>query len=98
MRVDVGPAWRSLLELLTDLADEDVDRAVAVGHAVAPDLLVDLLAREDLAHRACQQAEHLELAAREVQTLLACVDLEARKVDLELARYRRRGHQPGSRA
>src|SRR5436190_1758242 len=68
--VDVDPAGRSLLELLAHLADEDVDRAVAVGHPVAPDLLVDLLAREDLAHRARQQAQDLEFAAREVEALV----------------------------
>src|SRR4051794_2128584 len=43
VRVDVAPARRRLLELLAQLADEDVDRAVAVDHRVAPDPLVDLL-------------------------------------------------------
>src|SRR4051794_29261923 len=43
VRVDVPPARRGALELLAELADEDVDRAVTVDHRVAPDPLVDLL-------------------------------------------------------
>src|SRR5690242_15603716 len=44
VRVDVAPARRDTLELLAQLAHEDVDRAVAVDHRVAPHALVDLLA------------------------------------------------------
>src|SRR3954453_15844151 len=61
VRVDVGPARRSLFELLADLPDEDVNGPVAVRHPVAPYLLVDLLAGEHLSDRAREQAEHLEL-------------------------------------
>src|SRR4051794_32107574 len=64
--VDVAPARRGALELLPELAHEDVDRAVAVDHRVAPDALVDLLARKDLALGAGQELDQLELAAREV--------------------------------
>src|SRR4051812_49887061 len=39
--VDVAPARRHPLELLAQLAHEDVDRAVAVHHRVAPHALVD---------------------------------------------------------
>src|SRR5882762_10901925 len=49
MGVDVRPARRRLLELLAELADEDVDRAVATSHRVAPHPLVDLLALEHTA-------------------------------------------------
>src|SRR3954447_21156815 len=77
MRMDVGPSRRGFFELLPDLADEDIHRPVPMGHPVAPDLLVDLLARQHLAYGARQQAEDFELAAREVEALLAGVDLEA---------------------
>src|SRR4051812_26506745 len=46
MRVDVPPSRRRLLELLAQLADEHVDRAVAARHRIAPYALVDLLALE----------------------------------------------------
>src|SRR5436305_14360361 len=61
--VDVGPARRALLQLLAQLADEDVDRAVAVGHRVAPDPPVWLLPLEHLAALLGEQVEQLELAA-----------------------------------
>jgi len=64
-------------QLLPDLADEDVDRAITVCHPVTPDLLVDLFPRENLPHCPGEQPEKLELAAREVETLLADVGLEA---------------------
>ena len=66
VRVDVAPARRRLLELLAQLAHEDVDRAVAVGHRVAPDALVDLLALEHLALGLGEQLDQLELAPRQV--------------------------------
>ena len=56
VRVDVAPVRRRLLELLAQLAHEDVDRAVAAGHRVAPDALVDLLALE---HAALGRGEQL---------------------------------------
>ena len=57
--VDVAPARRGLLELLAQLAHEHVDRAVAAGHRVAPDALVDLLALE---HAALGPGEQLDAA------------------------------------
>src|SRR3954452_8585758 len=64
--VDVAPVRRDLLELLAQLAHEDVHRAVAVDHRVAPDALVDLLAGNDLAAEVAEQRDQLELAAGEV--------------------------------
>src|SRR3954454_19403488 len=61
--VDVAPAGRGALELLAQLAHEDVDRAVAVDHRVAPHALVNLLAREHLAGGVGEQLDELELAA-----------------------------------
>src|SRR3954471_12125774 len=82
--MDVGPARRALLQLLAQLADEDVDRAVAVGHRVAPDPLVDLLPLKHLAALLGQQVEQLELAAGELEGLLADEGLEAVRADLQL--------------
>src|SRR3954454_19006232 len=88
--VDVGPARREALQLLAQLADEDVDRTVAVGHRVAPDPLVDLLALEHLAAFLGEQVEQLELAAGEVEGLVADEGLEAVGADLHLADGERR--------
>src|SRR3954470_20251590 len=49
VRVDVAPVRRRALELGAQLAHEDVHRAVAVDHRVAPHPLVDLLALQNLA-------------------------------------------------
>src|SRR3954471_21524189 len=83
--VDVGPARRALLQLVAQLADEDVNRAVAVGHRVAPDLLVDLLPLEHLAAFLGEQVEQLELAAGEVEWLLAGEGLETVGANPQLA-------------
>ena len=66
VRVDVAPARRGALELLAQLAHEDVDRAVAVDHRVAPHALVDLLALQHLALGLGEQLDELELAAGEL--------------------------------
>ena len=64
--VDVAPGRRDPLELGAQLAHEDVDRAIAVDHGVAPDALVDLLALQDLALGLGQQLDELELAPRQL--------------------------------
>src|SRR5260221_1658439 len=46
--VDVTPAGRAFLQLLPQLADEDVDRAFAVCHRVPPHPLVDGLPLQHL--------------------------------------------------
>src|SRR5205085_11537411 len=89
--VDVAPLRRRGLELLAELADEDVDRAVAVRHRVAPDPLVDLLALEHRAARVGEQLQQLELAAREVEAVAAHEGLELVGADLELAGHDRSG-------
>src|SRR6201995_3190323 len=71
MGVDVAPARRVFLQLLAQLSDEDVDRAVAVSHRIAPDALIDLLALEHLAARLHEQLQQLELTPREVEALPA---------------------------
>src|ERR1700733_5446041 len=47
--VHIAPAGRDPLELVAQLADEDVDRAITADHRVTPDALVDHLALEHAA-------------------------------------------------
>ncbi len=89
--VDVAPAGRALLQLLAQLADEDVDRAVAVGHRVAPDPLVDRLALEHLALGVGEQLQQLELAPGQVEAAAADEGLELVGADLQLAGDQRPG-------
>src|SRR3954449_4542719 len=84
--VDVTPARRGALELLAKLAYEDVDRAVAVGHRVAPDPLVHALARNDAARGAGEQVKKLELAPREPHRAATDEGLEHVRPDLQLSR------------
>ena len=85
VRVDVAPVRRRLLELLAQLAHEDVDRPVAARHRVAPDPLVDLFALEHAPLGPGEQFDQLELAAREVDRRAAHEGLEAIRADLDLA-------------
>src|SRR3712207_3243190 len=89
VRVDVAPLRRHTLELLAQLAHEDVDRAVAAGHGVAPDALVDLLALEHAPVGVGQQLDELELAVREIDGVLADERLVLIGADLDLADHDR---------
>src|SRR5262249_18028645 len=64
---------------------EDVDGPVAVGHRVAPDLLVDLLALDHLTVGLGEELEQLELASGETDALAADESLVLVGPDLELA-------------
>src|SRR5438105_1208812 len=94
VRVDVAPARRGPLELLAELAHEDVDRAVAVSHRVAPDALVDLLALEHLPGGLREQPDQLELAAGEVEGRAPDEGLVLVRPDLHLAHDERGGVRP----
>src|SRR5262245_16374000 len=83
--MDVLPPRGVTLELLPQLPHEDVDGAVAVGHRVAPDLLVDVLALDHLAVRLREQLQQLELAAREPDAPPADEGLVLVAADLQLA-------------
>src|SRR5262249_35787551 len=72
-------------EPLAKLANEDVDGPVAVGHRVAPDLLVDLLALDHLTVGLGEELEQLELASGETDALAADESLVLVGPDLELA-------------
>src|SRR5829696_2682734 len=96
MRMDVGPPRRALGELLSKLADEDVDRAVAVRHRVAPDALIHRFALQHPPGRLGEQLEELELAAGQVDADAADERLELVAADLYLAGDYRAGLDPGS--
>src|SRR4051794_23597297 len=91
MRVDVAPFRGGALELLAQLAHEDVDRTVAARHRVAPDALVDLLALEDAALGAGQQLDELELATGQVDGAAGDERLVLVGADLDLAGHERAG-------
>ena len=84
VRVDVVPARRRRTQLLPELADEHVDRAVAVRHRVTPDPLVDLLAAQH-AIRLREQVQDLELARGQLEARLAGVRLVEVGTDRDLA-------------
>ena len=73
------------LDLLPQLGDEVVDRARRRRLLVAPDLVQNLLARDDLARVRHQIAEEIELARREVDALAAAVRLVRAEIDVDVA-------------
>jgi hypothetical protein len=89
--VDVAPARAAPLELLAQLAHEDVDRTVAVGHGIAPDPLVDALPLEHLTLRGGEEMEELELAPGEVERAAGDEGLELVRPNLQLARHQGAG-------
>jgi hypothetical protein len=89
--VNVGPGGRVALELLAELSDVHINRAVAVGHSVAPDVKVDLLACQYLVRRAGEESEQLELLAGEADAAAADECLQPTVVDFELAGSRATG-------
>src|SRR5258708_7246484 len=85
MGVGVAPTRGAPFELLAQLADEDVNRTIALGHRVAPDPLVDRLALEHLALGVGEQVQQLELATGEVEAVAAHEGLKLIGADLELS-------------
>ena len=85
---------RRPLELLPQLADEDVDRPVAVDHRVAPHALVDLLPLQHLPLGVGQQLDELELAPREIDRPATRERLELVGADLDLADHDRAPDAP----
>src|SRR6202021_1783551 len=84
MGVDVVPRRRPGAQLLAQLADEHVDRPIAVGHRVTPHTLVDLLAAQDPI-RARQQLEDLELTRGQLERNVVDVGLVEVRADRDLA-------------
>ena len=85
MGVDEAPAGQRVVELLAQLADVDVDRAVGLAVGLAPDGAVELLAADDPALALDERGEQLELARGEVERPAAGDREELGRPDLDLA-------------
>ena len=81
MKVCLGAA-RSIF--VAELADEDVDGAVAVPLPAAPDPLHQLLARDDAALLERERVEQAELGGRQIGAHSVDVSLDIRRVDRQL--------------
>ena len=77
-------ARRDPVDLLPQAADEHVDRAVAMGLAPAPDLLQQLVARDDPAAIERERVEQLELGRRQAGADAVDVRLHLARVDPQL--------------
>ena len=78
--------WRERagVDLLAQLADEDVDRAVAVRGAPAPDALQQLVAREHPALVERERVDEPELGRRQVGARPVDVGLDVARVEPQL--------------
>src|SRR3954471_22149878 len=85
MGMDEPPSGDSRLELLAQLAHVDVDRAIRLAIGVAPDLAVELLARDDAVTAFHQRGEQLQLAHGQVQALPVDEHYELAGTQLDLA-------------
>ena len=72
------------LELVPDLAHEDVHRAVPVREPAAPDLLEELVARDDPPLLQRERVEEAELGRRQLDALATDVGLDVERVDRQL--------------
>src|SRR5580765_7938180 len=76
--------WRLAVDLVAQLADEDVDGAVAMTLPPAPELLQQLVAAHDPASLEREGVEQAELGRRQVGALTVEVGLDVERVDSEL--------------
>src|SRR2546423_8643926 len=82
--LDEGVARRAAVDLLPHLADEDVDRSVAVRLAPAPHALEELVARDDPAALQRERIQEPELRRRQAGGVTVEVRLDLVRVDAEL--------------
>ena len=80
---------RILLELLAQVADVHVDRALVAEGGVAPDPVQQHVARVDAAGMARQHREDLELDVRELHRLAVQLGGALREVDVQVAAVER---------
>src|SRR5690349_11202407 len=85
MGVNEPPAGDRGLELLAQLPDVNVHRAVRLAIRLAPDLAIELLTRDDAVAPLHQGGEQLQLPHGEVQALPTDQDQELAWAQLELA-------------
>src|SRR6478609_11835120 len=83
-RLDEGVCRRLPVDLLSQTAHEDVDRAIAMRLAAAPDLLQQLVARDDTAAIECERVEELELGGRQRRALAVDERLHLARIDAQL--------------
>src|SRR2546421_8541110 len=83
-RLDERVPRRAAVDLLAHLADEDVDGAVAVRLAPAPDALQKLVARHDPPALQGERVQQPELRRREAGGVAVDVRLHLIRVDAEL--------------
>ena len=76
-------AWRAAVDLLPQLADEDVDRSVAVRRASPPDALEQLVSRQHAALLEGEGIDESELRWRQL-ALAVDVGLDVARVEPEL--------------
>src|SRR5438093_9188975 len=76
---------RRRFDLLPELRDEIVDRARRRRLFVAPHLIEDLLARDDLAGVRDKVTEEIELAGGEIDPPPGAVGLMGAEIDLDVA-------------
>ena len=82
--LDERVARRPPVDLLAELADEDVDRAIAIAMAPTPDPLHELVAGDDLAGVHAERVQELELGRREPDRDAVDVRLDVARVDQQL--------------
>ena len=75
---------RLAVDLVAQLAHEDVDGAVAMALASAPELLEQLVAADDPAALEREGVQQPELGRRQVGALTVEVGLDVERVDAEL--------------
>src|SRR5215216_3203978 len=89
MGVDEAPSGHGVLQLLAQLADVDVHRAVGLAVGLAPHLAIQLLACDDPVSPLYERREQLELANRKVQPLAVDEHQELARANLQLTRSQR---------
>ena len=77
-------ARRAAVDLLAQLADEHVDRPVAVGGAASPDALQQLVSGQDAARVERERVDEPELGRGQFGTLAVDVRLHVPRVEAEL--------------
>src|SRR5919107_2378901 len=88
--MDEAPSRHGVLQLLAQLPDVDVHRAIGLAVGLAPDLAVELLARDDPVSPFHERRQQLEFAYREMERLAVHQDQELARADLELTGPKRR--------
>src|SRR5512133_1611641 len=83
-RLDERVAGRFAVDLVSELAYEDVDRPVTVPFASSPELLQELIAAHDATALERQRVQEPELGRRQLRALSVEVGLHIERVDPQL--------------